>query len=80
MGMETTQETCAMLRFEAEISKGVPPLPPPPLRLLSRSCELEAVALALEDVELAASTMLDSMPDKRDCVRVAEESRVGSAS
>lgn len=76
----TTQDICAMLRLEAEISKGVPPLLPPPLRVLSLSCELEAVALALEDVELAASTMLDPMPDKRDCVRVAEGFRVGSAS
>lgn len=79
MRLGMTQDTCAMLRLEAEISKGVPPLPPPPFRLLSLSCELEAVALALEDVELVDSTVSDPTPDSCDCVRVAERFKVGSA-
>ncbi|KAL8784676.1 MAG: hypothetical protein Q9195_008937 [Heterodermia aff. obscurata] len=72
-----TQDIRATLRLEAEISKGVPPLP---LLLPSLSCELEAEAFALEDVEeLAAFAVFDPKPDNCDWVRVAAEFRVGSA-
>ena len=75
--MGIPQDIRATLRLEAEISKGVPPLP---LLLPSLSCELDAEAVALEDVkELAAFAVLDPKPDNCDCVRVAAELRVGSA-
>lgn len=71
------QDIRAALRLEAEISKGVPPLP---LLLPSLSCELDAEAVALEDVkELTAFAVFDPKPDNCDCVRVAAELRVGSA-
>lgn len=75
--LDKAQDERAMFRFEAEISKGVPP--PPPL-LPSLSCALEAEGVTLGDVdEPAACTVLDPKVDKRDCVNVAAESRVGSA-
>ena len=72
-----TQDIRAILRLDAEMSKGVPPLP---LLLPSLSCELDAEAFALEDVaELAACAVFDPKPDNCDCVRVAAELRVGWA-
>ena len=72
-----TQDIRGTLRLEAEISKGVPPLP---LLLPSLSCELEAEAFALEDVEeLAAFAVFDPKSDNCDWVKVAAELRVGAA-
>ena len=62
--MGNTQDIRATLRLEAEISKGVPPLP---LLLPSLSCELEAEGVALEDVkELAAFAVFDPAMDNCD--------------
>lgn len=75
--MGISQDIGATLRLEAEISKGVPPLP---LLLPSLSCELETEDFALEDVEeLTAFAVLDPKPDNCDWVSVAAELRVGWA-
>ena len=75
--LETTQDIWTGLLVEAEMSKGVPPLPP---LLPTLSCAAVAEPFALEDVEvLAACTVLDPRPVKRDCVNVAPEFSVGSA-